>query len=800
VAYKVHLKTLVSILGHGSNLFLRLFLKPIYFGAQDSARKCSLKLASLSKHSTNQHGFILLPVILTLTILAAIAYQLNREGAINTGNVNREHKQDTALYIAQAGYNHAIWKINRQNCLGYTDIPDTTFAGHNYLASYTDTTGTTLTAGSPANIKVVGTSANGNSYTINRHREKIYQFPIQQIVFQPDSSSGIDTYLYEWKKTWNYGQSTTLWVRNNWANSFAYSLFNFDISSIPAEAKFISATLELWQNTPSANGGTVAIRAITNDWVEGLKVGGIGSASWNERDSGIDWTNTGGDYSSLLFSSTFIPAATIGWYQWDIANLVSNWLSGATINQGFILTPESTNTYVEFNSSDSADPTLRPKLTITYTCECGIICESVTPPPAKKIYWTDDIANKVQRSDEDGSNVEDIIIALNVPTGLDIDTVNGKIYWTNRREIQRSNLNGSNIETIYTEPDVINTFDIKLDVAGDKMYWTYDNFSRVMRANLDGSNSEIINSTLDGNAYISLDKSAGYIYLTGFGDGSVSRMNQDGTNIVTLLTGPVGIVGNAIDLINNKIYWSGGATSDWIKRANLDGSNEETILTGLNAAQDIAHDADNNRIYWVEALVNPVVKRANADGTNVETIVNGLTRPRGLIIVNADLVPGFEPFSCNGSYLDNFNIDSYSNQNGDLFWTTNWIEINESDGPNLGDTLIWSDTGHSSLRLRDNDGGGEGVEREVNLSGASTATLSLLYRRNKLDSIDDRVTIYISSNGATGPWSEIIFFAGGGTDSDYVPFSLDISSFISENTRIRLLTSSTMGGARRSFF
>lgn len=318
-------------------------------------------------------GFILIPVILTLTLLAAIAFMMSRQGAINAGGVVREHQPEIARYVAEAGLNHALWQANASSCTGYTDLTGVPLGQHSYTTTITPTTG------SPVAIKAVGTHTQGASYTYNRDQVKIYQFPNQQTVLQPGVTAGQDTYLYEWENTWNYGLSTSLWVRNNWANSFAYSLFNFDVSSIPTEAKIISATLELWQNTPSSLGGNVAVRRITSDWSEGIQTGGIGTASWNESDAAVAWSSAGGDYSSIVSANTTIPAATVDWYQWEIASLVSGWVSDAASNQGFILTPESVNTYVEFSSSDSGDPTLRPKLTITYACECGQTCGA--PPP-----------------------------------------------------------------------------------------------------------------------------------------------------------------------------------------------------------------------------------------------------------------------------------------------------------------------------------------------------------------------------------------------------------------------------------
>ena len=422
-------------------------------------------------------------------------------------------------------------------------------------------------------------------------------------------------------------------------------------------------------------------------------------------------------------------------------------------------------------------------------------------PPPKKIYWTDDQDDKILRSNEDGSNVETVVKDQSKVRGLAIDTVNGKIYWSANTEIRRADLDGSNIETLVSNIFVTH-FDIKLDVAGGKMYWSHDNFNNAInRADLDGGNVETINNGVPQPAYLTLDIDNGQLYIDSFANGDVMRMNLDGSALTTLIDGPDnGIVGSAIDFKNGKIYWSGGSSNDWIRRADLDGSNVETIITGLNAPQDIAVDEDNDRIYFTEALTTPSVKRANVDGSGLETIVSGLNRPRGIIVVNANLVPAEQPFVCDGSYLDQFNAISYSNNDGDLNWNTDWIEINESDGPDAGDELITDDNGLYQLRLRDNDGGGEGVEREARLTGASSALLSLLYRRSSLDNQDDYVALEISSNGAAGPWTELTRFAGPATDSGYQLYMADISAYISSNTRIRLLTSGSLGSQDKVYF
>jgi hypothetical protein len=148
-----------------------------------------------------------------------------------------------------------------------------------------------------------------------------------------------------------------------------------------------------------------------------------------------------------------------------------------------------------------------------------------------------------------------------------------------------------------------------------------------------------------------------------------------------------------------------------------------------------------------------------------------------------------------GAYRDEFNASSYSGNDGTLTWTGDWIEINESDGPTRGDEVVVTDPLASpsppsnQLRVRDNDGGGEGVMREADLSDAVTAALSLQYRRENLGDAGDYVAVEVSTNGTFGPWTEIARFAGPDNDTAYQPFSQDISAYIDYDFAIRFISS-----------
>ena len=69
------------------------------------------------------------------------------------------------------------------------------------------------------------------------------------------------------------------------------------------------------------------------------------------------------------------------------------------------------------------------------------------------MYWTDWGGDRtVSRANLDGTSVEVIVTGESEPTGIALDTVAGKIYWTDYadNDIKRSNLDGTGLETLAT--------------------------------------------------------------------------------------------------------------------------------------------------------------------------------------------------------------------------------------------------------------------------------------------------------------------------------------------------------------
>jgi hypothetical protein len=316
-----------------------------------------------------KNGFILLPVVFTLTILAAVAFLLSREGSINAGNVNREQQQDAVLYIAQAGYNHAIWHLKQKECTGYTDIVTTTFGDHSYKATFTDATGATLTAGSPVNIKVTGTHANGASYTINRKQIKLLGSQTE-LPLQPDATEGKDTWVTSASPTNNYGATSQITITTD-GNNRKYYLSKFDISSIPSGSQIISAELKMYHDWIGSGNSTdeYSLYSMQEDWGEGSGnySPSPGGATWNTSDGNNPWSWDGNYDTTAIVTSKVIHNSS-GWQKWDVKSLVQDWVAGTRDNHGLLIKGSENIPSTEFYSSDSWSN--RPKLIINYTSEC----------------------------------------------------------------------------------------------------------------------------------------------------------------------------------------------------------------------------------------------------------------------------------------------------------------------------------------------------------------------------------------------------------------------------------------------
>ena len=120
---------------------------------------------------------------------------------------------------------------------------------------------------------------------------------------------------------------------------------------------------------------------------------------------------------------------------------------------------------------------------------------------------------------------------------------------------------------------------------------------------------------------------SGRVYLIDASGGRLLSVNPDGSDIKVLVTDrrriPDGIV---IDAENGHIYWTEmGVPSKEdgsIERVNLDGSNHVTIVPNGKTftPKQLQLDKRNSRLYWCDREGMRVM-RSNLDGSNIETLI-----------------------------------------------------------------------------------------------------------------------------------------------------------------------------------
>jgi hypothetical protein len=226
--------------------------------------------------------------------------------------------------------------------------------------------------------------------------------------------------------------------------------------------------------------------------------------------------------------------------------------------------------------------------------------------------------------------------------------------------------------------------------------------------------------------------------------------------------------------------------------ASANGGITWTTLATFPAGNDSAYQ---HATYDISAVIGANSKIAfftNANFANEAYIDN----------VRVDLTGGGGGgSSCTVTFADDFESGGYAGSSGTGTWATNWLEVNEADGPTGGDERIVTST-VSGLRAQvknQGSGAGEGLQREVNLSAYTSATLRLTHERSGLDDATDYATLALSRDGGAS-WTEIDRFAGPASVSTPQVSFHNITSYIGPNTRIRVLTSPTMGNADIVFF
>lgn len=148
-------------------------------------------------------------------------------------------------------------------------------------------------------------------------------------------------------------------------------------------------------------------------------------------------------------------------------------------------------------------------------------------------------------------------------------------------------------------------------------------------------------------------------------------------------------------------------------------------------------------------------------------------------------------FSGAGIVLDEFSVQSYGNNDGNVDWLGPWIEVDDNGSPSGGDiTVEVDDCPDRASRCVEFDSDADEdsyIERGVDLTGAESAVLTFDYYK---DDSDGEFELEVSSNN--GPWIELEEYRD---EEKVFGESFDLTPYISANTRIRFRLADRDSGA-----
>lgn len=343
-------------------------------------------------------GFILLPVVLALTLIAVLAFELDRQSAVGVEMLANDAGMESARSAAEAGLANLVANANNENCPGSGNAGTLTGTAGN------GTWSATWQFVSASSVAATSTGqANGATRTLTRTFDAYGQQAYTLPVVRPDpntSSIVYDTFVAQDGSSYNFGGDTRLVVANG-SSTTANILLRFDLvaAGLPAKAKLQSAQLVLSRSplTVSAAPPTVTLtaRKVTRAWDEGSGSGfALLGTTWSNSRSGASWTYATSSpqvaWNAPPSGQTVVgigdadlpidaQSVTVSTYAtgtppqvaFDLTAPVSEWMADPTSNDGVLISSNDTLSAVPFYSSDTSTAAYRPTLSVTYVLPCG---------------------------------------------------------------------------------------------------------------------------------------------------------------------------------------------------------------------------------------------------------------------------------------------------------------------------------------------------------------------------------------------------------------------------------------------
>ena len=175
----------------------------------------------------------------------------------------------------------------------------------------------------------------------------------------------VDTYLRMTAPSFNYGASDRMCVD---ATDDRKVLLRIDVSTIPAGAQVVAASLHLWTGLAASDGSadTFSAYPMLESWDEGNANAAPATASYSERAAGTAWTAAGAGIGSRAGDAmgSFVPVAVDSELRIDLdPAVIQSWIEDEESNLGIAIVTASDDGAC-FDSTEFATAGKHPSLVV----------------------------------------------------------------------------------------------------------------------------------------------------------------------------------------------------------------------------------------------------------------------------------------------------------------------------------------------------------------------------------------------------------------------------------------------------
>ncbi len=243
-----------------------------------------------------QRGFVLLPVVLLIALVAALAFLMNNQAALDSGITVSSLEVKQAEHVALAGLNHALWQTAQQGCGPHSDLTDVALDRHRYTTRLATDLGSTSR----------------------------YKLPVEQ-----------DSWIRSDNPTDNKATDSKLHILYK-SGVIERPMYRYDLSPLPANARILSATAWFYVSKEHPQ-GPLGVHLLTRDWLET-------DATWESMAANMD--------SAVINTIPAQPLAGV-WVSVNLTAQVQAWVNGQP-DFGIALNATSDNTDADYASREAA--------------------------------------------------------------------------------------------------------------------------------------------------------------------------------------------------------------------------------------------------------------------------------------------------------------------------------------------------------------------------------------------------------------------------------------------------------------